>query len=109
MVCFIQGAFMLHLLTPLSFNIAHAHIGGIRLAQHREDIEDIAYWAYDDGWYVSPILETEYKTRVGLFIEKSSTMDIDIEARWVSGTEYGPWLLLENTFSSQHWDLESRL
>ena len=73
---------MLHLLTLLSFNIAHAHIGGTHdWPQHREDIEDIAYWAYDDGWYVSPTLETEYTgTRVGLFIEKSSTMDIDIEA-----------------------------
>ena len=76
MVCFIQGAFMLHLLTLLSFNIAHAHIGGTHdWPQHREDIEDIAYWAQDDGWYV-PILETEYGTRVGLFIEKSSLISI---------------------------------
>ena len=67
---------------------------------NNEDFEDIAYWAYKDGWYISPVRETQYTgTRVGLFIEKSEGLEIDIEARWVSDTTTGPWMRLQNTFA----------
>ena len=92
---------MVHLLTLLTLSPAEAHVIGFHdWPQHREALEDIAYWAYEDGWYISPVRETQYSgTRVGLFIEKSSELDIDIEARWVSDTEKGQWMRLQNTFA----------
>ena len=82
---------MLHLLTLLSINTTEAHVIGFHdWPQQREELEDIAYWAYEDGWYISPVRETQYTgTRVGLFIEKSSELDIDIDVY-----QYTPDLLV---------------
>ena len=51
-------------------NIAHAHVIGFPGTQKR-GFEDIAYWAYDDGWYVSPVLETGIKERESVYSLKS--------------------------------------
>ena len=92
---------MLHLLTLSFLSTAEAHVIGFHdWPQQREGLEDIAYWAYEDGWYISPVRQTQYTgTRVGLFIEKSAELDVDIEARWVSETAQGPWMRLQNTFA----------
>ena len=96
---------MMTWLITLQTSFAHV-IGFHDWPQNIETNEDIAYWAYEDGWYVSPIREIPYSgTRLGLFIEKTSDLEIDFESRAIFGDEYGPWMNVEMTFALPNLEL----
>lgn len=82
-------------------NGASAHVSGFHdWPQHLENESNIAYWVYEEGWYVSPVRTLPYDgTRVGLFVEKSTDVDMSLEVRWADNDQYGPWISLVKTFA----------
>ena len=81
--------------------LAFAHVGGVHdWPQNYEDPSDIMFWAYEDGWYVSPVRTVEVSgERLGLFVQKAAGDEISLEARFVNGEEVGEWRSLDNTFN----------
>ena len=86
---------------------ALAHIGGFHeWPQQRESSEDIAYWVFENDWFVSPLREIEYDgTRLGIFIEKLEHSNISLEVRWYDGDSYGPWTEVKKTFAKESLEL----
>ena len=88
----------------------NAHTGdGHDWPQQYESPEDIAYWVYENGWYISPVRSVPYTgDRLGLFVYSGlpsiPSDEVTLEFRWVQRDDnhpeeiFGPWMTLVNTF-----------
>lgn len=80
---------------------AQAHTGSFHdWPQQFESNNDIAYWVYEDGWYISPERTVSLPgTRLGLFVEKLANQPVSLEARAIIQDVPTPWQSLRQEFT----------
>ena len=95
------------MLVSMLVSLASAHIGGVHdWPQNYEDPSDIAYWAYEDDWYVSPVRTVEASgERLGIFVQRAIGAEISLDVRFINGETIGEWQSLQNKFSLPTLDL----
>jgi hypothetical protein len=97
----------MYLLYTLLIEPSFGHSGGLHdWPQQYEDASDIAFWVYEDDWYISPVRSVDVSGhRLGLFVQKAMGTVVSLEARFVTSSSVGDWQSFSNPFSLPTLDL----